>query len=250
MIKISINFILGYPQDFKGLKIYPVRLKNYEYFFNNINCLLYNKNEAQDVEIVKMSYLRFLLLLAYQEEVQSNDLTIANQFENILNLCLGVEQIDYEEKNNGVCLILDGIEIPENHFDKIKEIIFEQNMIEKQEVLNPELKQSMQDAKKYKNKKSNEASLEEKIIAYHCETGMSYEDIAELTIFQFNKGLARMDMIKHYHILKTAESSGFVEFKEQIPHWLDAIKEKGIFDDVRMSKEEFDKITSDFEKEE
>ena len=48
------------PIPYKELLIYPVTMKDYLEFHLAVSCLLIDKNSIPDVNIISMSYLRFL----------------------------------------------------------------------------------------------------------------------------------------------------------------------------------------------
>jgi hypothetical protein len=67
-------------------------------------------------------------------------------------------------------------------------------------------------------------------------TGLEKKQIREMTIRSFNKIIERMSVFEDYKIYKIAESSGNVEFKEPIRHWLSHIKKEGVYDDVKVNQ--------------
>ena len=48
------------PISYKELKIYPATMKDYIEFHWLVSCLLIDKNSIPDINIISMSYLRFL----------------------------------------------------------------------------------------------------------------------------------------------------------------------------------------------
>jgi len=233
--------VFGFPEEYKGLKIYPVKLKDSQRFLKSIGCLILNKNQTPDPEIIKMSYLKFLVFV-----IANFDQEFWYLLNDVLQISLQAEKIDIQITTEGkVFLLIENKKISEQDFENIRKIILKQNLIPIQEILDPQLEKRIQEAREFLRRKQNPATFEERIIAYHCKTGMLYEDIANLTLYQFEKGLERMNLISEYEICKTAEMSGFVKFKGEIPHWLSHIKECGIFEDVSMTKEDFEKMTAD-----
>lgn len=73
----------------------------------------------------------------------------------------------------------------------------------------------------------------------------TYEEIKNMTIYQFRKEIERIDLIKSADVLQSAQYSGMISFKEgaTVPHWLDYIKERNS-DDLILSKEQLDHISS------
>ena len=57
------------PIPYKELLIYPVTMKDYLEFHLAVSCLLIDKNSIPDVNIISMSYLRFL----YYQSLENNE---------------------------------------------------------------------------------------------------------------------------------------------------------------------------------
>lgn len=153
------------------------------------------------------------------------------------------EIIEQYEKNieNGISII-NGID-----FEDVRKIILKQNRIKfDEELLNPEVKKALEEAKNFidgKNKNNN-TTLEDQIIAYHCSIGLKYEDIDNLSIYQFSKGLEMKAHQVNFEVLGTALISGMVSMKGEMPTWIEHLKDKGMYDDVIMDKDEFNKLSS------
>ena len=68
------------------LLIKPILVKDYSIYENSIDILTIDKNSIGDIEIIKMSYLNFILALIQQNEGKND---FCNKFYNICELCLG-----------------------------------------------------------------------------------------------------------------------------------------------------------------
>ncbi len=242
----NFNNVFGKPTLYKNINIYPVKLTHAQEFYNSIQILLIPKNKFKEIEIIKMSYLRFLLVLIYQGHPN-----IMESLQSLLHLTLKAESIDFRENKSGklILLVNDKYEITEKDFDKIKKIIFEQNLITvDDEILDEELERKIKEAREFLQKRNTKiANLEQQIVAYHCAFTMPYEEIEKLTIYQFHKGIERMTLIKTADVIQNAKFSGMVSFKDEsnLPNWLSHIDEE--FDknsDVLMSKSEFNSMAS------
>lgn len=252
---MDLKNVWGKPTNYKGLDIYPIKMIDCEEFFDNVRCLMLQKNKIQDVEVLKMSYLRFLLELS---SIEGHEY-LAKSLEDLLKMVTKKElRIDIDERGRFYLLIGDYIvnedgqeqfiltkRLTENDFDKVKSIILEQNLIKlEEEILDPELEKKLNEAREFMNRKNGRmADLEQQIVAYHCAFQIPYEVIANLTIYQFQKGLQRMDHIKEADAINKAKYSGFVDFKdEQLPNWLSYIQDTNDTDELIMSKSDLDKL--------
>ena len=80
------------PIPYKELLIYPVTMKDYLEFHLAVSCLLIDKNSIPDVNIISMSYLRFL----YYQSLENKEPYI---YMIKVLLCL-VLHIDIDEEIN------------------------------------------------------------------------------------------------------------------------------------------------------
>ncbi|KOS61434.1 hypothetical protein FJQ98_16705 [Lysinibacillus agricola] len=246
-MKIDLDNVWGNPKYHRNIPIYPVQMENIEDLYDTVQCLLLPKNTIQNPMIIKMSYLAFLILIS-SDDVNKH---FFDKLVTLIKLISRSENIrfDVDEKNRYTIIIDDEIVIRERDFDKIKVIIGEQNLIDvSDESLGTEFDKAKSEARAFMNKRNKKmADLEQQIIAYKCVSKSSYEDIKQMTIYQFRKELERYDLIKSADILQNAQYSGMVSFKEGtvIPHWLDHIETKNPDDDIVMSKEQLDKLVSD-----
>lgn len=245
--------IWGEPFNYKDILIYPIKMKDCINFYNSVNCLLLEKNKIPDVQVIKMSYLAFLFALSKQYK------NILKLLDNLLYLVLRDQtfKFSYDYNHKFYLVINKDIEIngemvnrdiflDEKDFENIRKIILKQNLIKfDNELMDEEVKRALEEAQEFMSgkNKSSQANLEELITAYHCAMGYEYKKIKELTIYQFNKGIQRKALMINFEVLGTALATGMV--KGDIPNWLEHIEEKGIYDDVIMSEEEFNKITAD-----
>ncbi len=243
MDNLELNNVFGKPYVFKNkLKLYPIKLIKTPDFYDVVRCLLINKNREQNVEVIKMSYLKFLFELGKQDH------NVFRMLDKLLRMVLHKEVGFKVDEKGKILLFADDVVITEKDFDEIKNIILKQNCIKlDEEILDPELEKKIQEAKEFMNRRNGKmAELEQKIIAYHCETGRPYEEIANYTIYQFNKGIERLNWIKEADAINTAKYSGFVDFgNANTPSWLSHIEDKDPNEDVLMEKESFDKMATD-----
>lgn len=222
----NINDVFGRPRIYKGINIYPIKMRDCDKFYDSVQCLMLSKNSLQDIQFLKMSYLRFLLVVSNTELKGFQD-----KLMTLLELILQTDnfQIILNDKDKIEIVVDDKYIIRERDFDKIKTIISEQNLVDlDDEFINPEVKAKIEEARAFLNKRGNKvAGLDQQIVSYHCISGISYHEIERLTIYQFQKGLARFDHILGAEAIMNARYSGMVEFKDEnkLPHWLGHIED-------------------------
>ncbi len=251
MISMSLELLWNDYQEYKNIKIYPFLVGDYNLFEDLIPILLFDKNSLGYAEIIKMSYLKFLIyIVPHMVDENGNRYTdVPNKLEKLLKYVLKEQEFRFSVSEKGKIFLCiknsdDVILLNERDFDNIKKIILIQNAIPiVDNKLHPDLRKELQENMEYLAKKQGyrEGDIEDQIIAYKCEMKFtSYEPIKKMTIYQFRKELARLNLIKDYLIYKTAECSGMVTFKEPIPHWLSHISDKPDYSRLLMSKQDFD----------
>lgn len=236
------------PRTYKGIKLYPVIVKNYYTFFTYVQSLTLDKNSIPDAKIISMSYLEYLYHL-YKEK--SDNALYVVMLDKLLKLCLKLPDdthIDYDYDNKGRPFVKIGDNVFfSDDFDEIKKIIFEQNLVEvENENYSKEARDAIENARKYREKINNSgrkmASFEDQMICVLISTNLSLDDIYNLTIRKFIKIIQRVELKMHYQIYLQASLSGFVEFKDKsvIQHWMTEIN-KDKYKDVLMDEETINK---------
>ncbi|MGE7092066.1 hypothetical protein ACQKII_11560 [Lysinibacillus sp. NPDC048646] len=241
-MSFSTKKAFGKSTPYKGLNIFPVRMVDADEFYDYVQCLLLPKSDFQEPEVIRMSYFMFLLALSQNKDGPD----LLAKLIALYRLIFKTEDIQFTINEKGMAfIIIDGISLHERDFDKIKTIISEQNLIDlDDEFIDPGTKKAIQEARAFMAKrKTKQANLEQQIVAYHCKSGLPYHEIENLTLYQFHKGLIRMDYIVSSDAILNARYSGMVEFKNEqdLPHWLGHIDEPQKNEDVIMTKSAFDK---------
>ena len=154
----------------KTIKIYPVSMRESEFFLNSKDILEIDKNSIPDVKIIQMSYLQFLgeVVLQNKENIQ--------KLLNILKICLKFnDPYLFLGKDKKVILVdkEKDIIINSKDFDNIKQIILYQNIIDyDDEYVNPELKKKLDEEAYLKSRNIEIPSLERKIAIITAHTGI------------------------------------------------------------------------------
>lgn len=225
--------------EYKGIFFTPVEVYMYDEFYTYINCMLYDKNSIPDIKILQMSYLDFLF---YLDESGDNKY-ILFLLASLISLCTNVKIEDvkyYRNEKNKCVLVLNGIEFNHKEFLIIREIICSQNNIDLSIFdLDPRVREEIQKTMDLQSKEStfNVGTLEEQMICCMITSGLNQEEVKKLSLRKFRKILDRVDAKMNYEICMTASMSGMVEFKGDIPHWMNTL-EKGKFDKFISSYEE------------
>jgi hypothetical protein len=250
--KLEIKFSkLKEEYDSLQLLIYPVKISEYLNFHIAVNCLSIEKNKIPDPKIISMSYLDFLFYLI---ENDNNGNVYTLMLIEVFKLCLNIENgnVRYCKDENGKTnlnlyinsktsdFLYEQI-IDRTDFDEIRKIILYQNIPDYNDTyIDPKMEKALQEAQDFMSKnKKKRASFEDQLICVLISTSLSMEDIYNLTIRKFSKILQRVDYKLHYEIYKTASMSGFVEFKQEIDHWMSDLSVDDKYADAKVDFEEF-----------
>jgi hypothetical protein len=219
------------------LYISPISLKNYMLFITSYGILNIDKNSTNDVEIISMSYLKFLVERVFPYSKES-----IQQFVNICILCMGLKEPEIKLTDNKRVVLYDkdnsNLLITQKEFDDIKKIILYQNLLNFDDsYINPELKESMEELDRLKNKNLEPPSLERRIaiITSHC--GMNKKEQLEMTIRSHS--LLFQEVSKEVEYLCSKPIAVYAGKPNDV-NWIFE-KKKGKFDDYITSKETYNR---------
>ena len=212
------------PIDYKGLLLYPVSIRKINKFLQSSSVIRIQKEYIPDKEIIKMSYLKFLMTNIDKEKEEYGESLTFDLLALCFMICMRIEEISirlFIDEDGKAKLILNGVEIDENEFDYLRKLILYQNLPNyDDELMNPDLKNDLEEADKIKNGCEETEDFEHLIANLVIGTGMNIDDVKNLPIRKFYIIGQVMDRKLHYSIYKQASVGGFVEFKQPITHYL------------------------------
>jgi hypothetical protein len=233
-------YTLDEPVPYKNIKLYPVKVKDYDMFYRCISSLTIEKQSVSDVNIIKMSYLEYL----YHSHVDKNEIDYLILFDYLLHLCMRLDEnieIKYQVNNGNKPVFKINEEVFDSaDFDEIRSIICDQNCVElADETIQKEIREKMQEAREMKARNSGNkpASFEDTILCLIASTSMNLEQVYDLSLRKFIKLLQRVDAKLHYQIYMTAAMSGMVEFKDKsiLRHWMSDLEKENKNSDVLLN---------------
>lgn len=253
-----LNDLWGYPQLYKGLKFYPIKIKDSDAleWFNKI--FQYPKDYVPEKTILKMSYLKYLLF-AVQYSIDTNGNQIQSWLTELLKYVTKSENISFRLttlnipvddiiQKTGIILKINDIEFNEQEFDVIRAIILEQNglSVEYIEEFNPQLEEYLS----FLNRKFSDVTFEDEIFVFCCLMGKTVNELENYTLYQFRKHLDRLMMTFNYQIYSPLEISGQIKAKnggEIVKHYLAHIDRKSRYSEVLIEKDMFMSNHKEFE---
>lgn len=241
------NDLWGYPQKYKNIEFYPLKITDSKYIklFNQL--FLYPKNYIPDKQIIKMSYLKFLLFIINPAQDADKTMDMILDFlkfvtkkEKISCLMKYIDGINDPLIALNLKIILDNNEFDENDFDNIREIILEQNgtWIEYIEDYNPDLEKSLN----FINKNSKDIDFKDEIFIFSSLMGVPIDKLKDITLYQFKNQLEKLMEIKNYELIKPLEVSGEIKAKnggEIVKHYFSHISKDGRYDPIFIDENKF-----------
>ena len=177
-------FALDEPVPYKlktgqEILIKPIMVKDSMLFMASVDVLKIDKNSLGSVEAIQASYLKFLQKMIFP----SNDIMV-QKFLNILDLCLELKGIYLcnDEMERTFIQTESGIVISAKEFDDIAKIILYQNLPDYDDkYINPDIKKSMQEVDRLKNKDYESPDLERQMGIIESHTGILKEQLLKKT---------------------------------------------------------------------
>lgn len=247
-IYVPDNDIWGFPQEYKGIKFYPIKVSEPEILDIMYSVFAYPKNYIPDKQILKMSYMKFIMYPIQMginpngDEMQVNMIKFLKRATKIDEVSLSwmVENgLEPTLENIIIRLKIGDVEFSEDEFENIREIILEQNGIgiDYVEQYHPELEKKMAMA----NRNDEKTYFKDEVFIFCSMTSKSIEEIKEYTLYQFKNQLEHMMILKDYELYKPLEVSGQISFKNggEIKHYFTGLKKKNRYDSILIKKESY-----------
>ncbi len=165
----------------KIILLNQIKVKDW-YKFNNLEILDYDKNSIRDIEIIRMTYLEFLLNVYCLQSEQTGDM-----FIELLSIVFktDIDNIKFFENNNGYFISLEKehITISDKDFSEIKKIILYQNISDyNEENYGEDIVRIIKDYfEAITNKNVKNPTLEDMKIFVFSKKNISFEEINNMS---------------------------------------------------------------------
>lgn len=217
------------------INIYPIKVKDYRLYSTSKEVVEIDKNEIDNIDVIKMSYLDFIVNYLFAIEEQKD--IFMDDFINLFSLILQKKYIGVELKDNKTCLVVrnddeDKIFIKPKEVDDIVKISQYQNDSNYNDrKLSADIKKEIEEYVKIRYGNSYSPSLEEQKAFVISKTGILMKDINEMTYRSFNLIYSSARDSEMYIANKIIQASEKYETKEDVTHPL-YTKNKDIVDEV------------------
>lgn len=243
--------IFGMPQEYKGIKFYPLKISELEMYGLVSFLLCQPKNYIPEKQILKMSYLKFLFYIV-SSTFDDSDAKL-NVIEQLKVLLSHITKSDVEvliDFNNdsfeditindvSIRIKVEDIIFEEYEFENIREIILEQSGIgiDFVEEFHPDLERSLIEH----NKMSGNIEFADEVFALCALMNKTIFDLKEYTFYQFRMQLEKSMLLEEYRIYQPLLASGEVKLTgdAKISHYLSSSKRLGRYDSIKVNKESY-----------
>lgn len=261
---------------YNELRIRPILVKDFYQFRDAQNVLKIDKNKIPDIEIIQMTYLRFLMLMM----VEHNELV--EDFLIIMSLCLGatyrrelrntdfepnelltqqIRKDEYQIIINGwnvgfrvrdnqtwLQLYTDGdmVEINDSQFNDLKNIILFQNIYEYDDMeMSDDFRRVVEEYYAIKNKDIIIPTLEDRMIAVAISSSYKLEELYELPLRLFDALFEYSVEKLEYQVNKLIVNLAQYEIKGfKLSHWVYKTKKDKYSEVFTDAQELVKKVTS------
>ncbi len=233
----------------EDLVLYPVQMKDILDFNLYKSSITVRKNSIFPIKkIIKMSYLDFLfycynnvdLAKEYNMPLLSHYYSFALE---LLRLVFKNQEVLANSTQGG--FKVNGTIITADQFDDIRKIIILQNGIDFDidEFIHHDTEQELEKA--HESLSANEKStLEDYIDSICVYLSLTEEKVKDLSIRKFWRYVKRISKRDIFNIMKSAESTGFIKFKEPIQYWMCELDQGDKYKDIKTDTQSLKKMIS------
>ena len=225
-------------RDKTVLMLKPVLLKDYTIYQTASEIIQLYKNEVNDIKVIQMSYLQYLMEVVLPSGEDSNGKKI-NPYEYrlraLIELCFGYKYVGFKKHNDRWCIFLcqeDGaIEhiITPADFDNLMVLILNQNDAKHDNrYVNPDVRKVVQEYYNTKYADTSTPSLEKRKAFVSSKLAKTFKELGEMTIREFELVYHACVDSEIYMATKITEASYKYEVKNPTNHPL-YTKEKDPF---------------------
>lgn len=246
------NDIFGFPQIYKSLKLYPIKIKDQNILNLFYRIMAHSKNYIPDVNVLKMSYLKFVIYVIASNmnielEKMADDIKKFMEYITKDKVEIYVKDTNFQGIDSfNIIMKIGDIEFNEFDFDNIREIVLEQNglSIEYIEEYEPSLEESLN----FMNRESRDLTFLDEIFTFSIISGITLKQLEDYTIFQFKNSMEKIMILKEFDLYKPLVVSGQIELKSgEVKHYLFHSAKNGRYDSIKMDENAFKKKYEDAE---
>lgn len=204
----TTDLLFNKPCEVYGLgKIYPILVKDYKKFQKYVRYLMLSEkhlNLSEDVKLLDGIIIMMSGAMCKNpsdsKELNSKALITLNELSELLSI-ITKKKVSFTENRLGYSFkdSTGEVNINSDNFDTLRQIVLKMCLIKEPKVFKDKLTQKWYEkALIAKRKKSPEITMEDIIITISQDMKMSFNEIAELNIFQLYSYYYRINHVENY----------------------------------------------------
>lgn len=207
------------------IKIYikPILVKDYPLYLDSIDVLQLRKNDINDIKIIQMSYLEYLVDVVFAQDPNQE---YEAKFRYIIEKCLGEKYIGFvtNDKGKKVIAVCDEFRkikyiITSTELEDIITIILNQNdATYDNRYISPDVREAMEDYHRIKYADINPPSLEKRKAFVCSKLSKTFSDLSEMNVREFELIYKACIDSEIYIATKVTEASYKYEVKNPTQH--------------------------------
>lgn len=224
-------------KDKTTIMLKPVLLKDYPIYMGASEIIRLYKNETNNIDIIRMSYLQYLLEVVITQPDDDKHIWEA-KLRTLIKLCTGYEYCGFtnvkDKPNIILCSPKGVIEhfITPSDFDDIMFLILNQNDAKyDNRYINPDVRQALQKYYNIKYKDVETPSLEKRKAFVSSKLGKTFQELGAMSIREFELVYHSLLDSEIYLTTKITEASYKYEVKNPTNHPL-YTKEKDLYEEA------------------
>ncbi len=234
----NLHYILNLPIETNIGIIYPFTIKEYALNYYLFNILSVTKNLLLQQIDTKYKEQREKI----EQEVKNFDVICFNEESvnlliKLLKISFKTDNIKFDKKNE--CIYINGKIINRDNYDYIRNMIIRINNLRLPKQAKTKELQEWFDKARFAKQGNNKTDMEDIITSIMALTGYTPQEISEMTVYQINKLIARLNKIKEFDVHIQYLCAGADLKGVKLEHWLEHIEDKNEEDNYSISYEQF-----------
>lgn len=231
-------FIFQQPLIIRGdntstFNIYPLSIIDYYTNANLFTILSVTKEYLlQQIDVKQKDVRKYVEENITHFDVVATNGTALKQLIDLLSLVSKKDTGDFilqKDEKGMYYILIDGFIINRDNYDHIRNSIIRANNLKlPKQAKTAELQKWWDKSRNLKNKKEDGANLTDIVTTIVATTGLSFKDIQEMSIYQVNHLIARINKLKQYEAQIQFISAGAADIKltNYLEHIADDYEEK------------------------
>lgn len=209
--------------------LYPIRVIDWNLFYISLSLFSIEKVDIDDLDILKLSYLDFLIYLI------SRDKSYTPMLYTVLSYSLKEKDISIDKSNGKNVIVITNEDkiikaiITSKELEDIKKIIFKQNIYDYNDrYISPDIKREIEAYNKIRYKDIIQPDFEKKKVFVMSKNGIDEDQLNKMYYRTFSRMFKLMVDNDIYFASKMIEASPKYDIKESVIYPLFAKEDDGI----------------------